>query len=353
MFTVVSYAQNNQSNEEQIVTFNEKIHDFGDMLLTDGPKTCTFTMTNISDSPIVIHNVVSSCGCTIPEWSKAPIPKGGKATIKVTYLNDQGPYPFNKTITVYVSSVTRPVVLRIRGDVHEKILSLKEMYTCRIGSAFALKTDEYTLGYILQGAKKYDEAVVANLSSSPITVKTEAASDALEIEITPNPIPANSTAKMRYTVNTAKGEKNWGRTAYQTSFTVNGVKQTGTITVEANINDNFDSYTKTMLAKAPLPFIEKAYYEFGQVKKGQKVESSFLLKNSGKSDLVIHKIDSDKAGTVIDNKMPIVIKAGSTASIKFRFDTSGYEGEVLNVLNLITNAPTKPNINFFISGIIL
>ena len=158
---------------------------------------------------------------------------------------------------------------------------------------------------------------------------------------------------MRFTVNTAKGAKNWGKTVYQTFFKVNGENQTGPVRIEANINDNFDSYSKTDLAKAPLPFIEKAYYEFGQVKKGQKVESSFVLKNSGKSDLVIHKIDSDKKGTVIENKMPVVIKPGSSASIKFRFDTSSEEGEVLNVLNLITNAPTKPNINFFISGIIL
>ena len=135
------------------IAFDKKVHDFGDILLTDGAQTCTFTMTNISESPIVIHNVISSCGCTVPVWSKAPIRKGEKTTITVTYSNDQGPYPFNKTITVYVSDVTRPVILRIKGDVHEKSLSLDNIYTSKIGNALALKEKELSIGYILQGEK--------------------------------------------------------------------------------------------------------------------------------------------------------------------------------------------------------
>ena len=49
---------------EKVVSFDRKIHDFGDIVISDGAVQCLFTFTNVSNSPIVIHNVVSSCGCT-------------------------------------------------------------------------------------------------------------------------------------------------------------------------------------------------------------------------------------------------------------------------------------------------
>lgn len=53
-------------------------------------------------------------------------------------FNDEGPYPFDKTLTVYMSGLKKPVVLRLRGVVHEKKLSLNELYPQRRGS-LALK----------------------------------------------------------------------------------------------------------------------------------------------------------------------------------------------------------------------
>ena len=89
-------------SEEKVVSFNEKVHDFGDILVSDKSVSCVFVFTNISDKPVVVHNVVSSCGCTTPEWTKSPVKPGEKGNIKVTFKNDQGAYPFNKSITAYI-----------------------------------------------------------------------------------------------------------------------------------------------------------------------------------------------------------------------------------------------------------
>ena len=42
------------------VKMDKTVHDFGDILVTDGPVTATFTATNIGDKPLVIYSVVSS-----------------------------------------------------------------------------------------------------------------------------------------------------------------------------------------------------------------------------------------------------------------------------------------------------
>ena len=123
--------------EADVIRFDSKVHDFGDVLIAEGPVSCVFTFTNIGSKPLVIHNVISSCGCTTPEWTREPVKPGASGSIQATFSNDQGPYPFDKTLTVYVgvgaSSLDRPVVLRLRGVAHEKKKDLDELFTSAIG----------------------------------------------------------------------------------------------------------------------------------------------------------------------------------------------------------------------------
>ena len=97
----VIYAQTEAGNP---LKFEKMSHNFGKFNINSGPKECSFEYTNTGSDPIAINNVISSCGCTEPVWDKKPIMPRQKGKIDVTYLNDQGPYPFEKTITVYTSA---------------------------------------------------------------------------------------------------------------------------------------------------------------------------------------------------------------------------------------------------------
>ena len=46
--------------EADVIRFDKKVHDFGDVMIAEGPVSCIFTFTNIGKDPIVIHNVISS-----------------------------------------------------------------------------------------------------------------------------------------------------------------------------------------------------------------------------------------------------------------------------------------------------
>lgn len=100
--------------------FDKTVHDFGEISVKDGPVSCEFTVTNTSDKPSTIFAVVSSCGCTEVEWTRTTIEPGGKGSIKATFANEDGPYPFDKTLTVYTSDSKRPVILHLRGVVTNK-----------------------------------------------------------------------------------------------------------------------------------------------------------------------------------------------------------------------------------------
>lgn len=345
--SVTALSQNTSQPEDKVVSFDTKTHDFGDVLITDGPLSCKFVMTNISNNPIVIHNVVSSCGCTVPDYDKKPIEPGKSTTIEVTYSNDQGPYPFNKTITVYVSGVNRPVVLKIKGEVHDRQKTLEELYTVKMGP-LAVRSNTVSMGYIAQGRRKSEDGEIANMTNQPVKV-TVAADEAVSVSISPNPIPARSSARVKYTVNTGNGPKNWGKTVYKISFMADG-KQQGGVSLNATINDDFDNMTKRQMDKAPVVKLDNTYSELKEVKSGSVVRKSFKVLNTGATDLSVYKIDIDGKNTKVLTKMPISVKPGGSATVDFTFDATSGDGETIDVLTLTTNSVSKPQVNYFITA---
>lgn len=351
-FAATALAQGDlrKAEEERVIQFDEKIHDFGDVLESDGSLTHTFTFKNVYRDPIVVHNVVSSCGCTTPQWTREPIMPGKEGSIKVTFSNDQGPYPFDKSLTVYVSNLSRPVILRIRGNVLDRKKPLSAAYPLRFGP-IGFRQTEFSLGYVDQGVSKADYTQIANLSRTSATINVSPESEILQVTVTPNPVPAGKTARLNFTIETnAAQEPVWGRVDQKASFTVNGQKVPGEITVSAVIKDNFCNMTDAQMASAPSPVIDKSYFEFGQIKSGTVVGARYTVINKGKTPLVIHTVDGKEKGVRVATKMPLTIAAGKSAVIKVNFDSTGYSGEMLEVLTMITNSPSKPIVNLFLTG---
>ena len=340
--------------EADVIRFDKKVHDFGDVLMAEGPVSCIFTFTNIGQQPLVVHNVISSCGCTTPEWTREPVKPGATGTIQATFSNDQGPYPFDKTLTVYVgvgaSSLDRPVILRLRGVSHEKKKDLDELFTTHIGP-LGLRKVETSIGYIDQGVVKSDQLQVANLSKSELTVEAVEVSPGLTVTVTPNPIPARSMARLSYAVNPAEmGGTAWGKQRFETSFRLGGKTYPDKLTVTGVIKDNFEKLSKNEVEQAAVPVVDRSYFEFGEVKKGSVVNATYTLRNKGKNPLVIHHIDGTAAA--VQTQLPLTVKPGGKAEIKVKLDTGKleYAGEVIEVLSVITNAPSKPIMNLFITG---
>ena len=86
--------------------------------------TYNFKFTNNADKPIVITNVKSSCGCTIPSWPKEPVQPGKTGSIAVKY-NTKLSGSFNKTVQVFSTASNSPVKLSIRGKVNARPSDIK------------------------------------------------------------------------------------------------------------------------------------------------------------------------------------------------------------------------------------
>ena len=102
------------------IKFDTLTHNFGTFSEKEPVVKCTFTFTNVGESPLVINQAVASCGCTVPEYTKTPILPGQKGEIKVTY-DGTGKFPghFKKSITVRTNGVVEMTRLYIEGDMEE------------------------------------------------------------------------------------------------------------------------------------------------------------------------------------------------------------------------------------------
>lgn len=94
-------------------------HDFG--TIKEGEKVeYTYKFTNTGEAPLIIQNAQPSCGCTVPNWTKEPIPVGGTGFVKAEFDSNGKPNIQNKTITVTANTWPKVTTLRFKAMVTPK-----------------------------------------------------------------------------------------------------------------------------------------------------------------------------------------------------------------------------------------
>lgn len=98
------------------VTFSKTLHDFGK--ITEGEVVGTnFNFVNTGNSNLIILDASASCGCTVPKWSKEPIPPGGKGTLEVIFDSSGREGKQNKSVSVRTNASDQNVLLYITAEV--------------------------------------------------------------------------------------------------------------------------------------------------------------------------------------------------------------------------------------------
>lgn len=108
------------SKEKAEMKFSETVHDFGAVKEGGGPVSVEFPFTNTGGANLVVYEAKADCGCTTPDYPKAPIPPGKGGKIKVTYNPLGRPGAFDKVITIKTNGKPGKVRLKIRGNVVPK-----------------------------------------------------------------------------------------------------------------------------------------------------------------------------------------------------------------------------------------
>ena len=103
------------------IKFDKTTYDFGNFSENEPIVSGVFIFTNVGDAPLVIHQAVASCGCTVPEYTKEPVLPGQSGTLKVTY-NGEGKFPghFKKSITLRTNGKTEMMRIYVEGNMKAK-----------------------------------------------------------------------------------------------------------------------------------------------------------------------------------------------------------------------------------------
>ena len=114
---VTGFAAMAQQKADDVAKLSADQYSFG-KIKQGVPVTRYFTISYISDKPLVIESAWAGCGCTTPEWSKEPIAPKGTSKLKVGY-NAANAAPFTKEVYVKFAGIQEPKVVRITGEVLE------------------------------------------------------------------------------------------------------------------------------------------------------------------------------------------------------------------------------------------
>ena len=104
-----------QTDNKPEFKFAEETHDFG-KVPQGKPVSWEFKFTNTGEEPLIISNVESTCGCTVPKYTNTPVLKGESGVITVTF-NAANVQAFSKAVTIKSNARTPVKLLYIKGEV--------------------------------------------------------------------------------------------------------------------------------------------------------------------------------------------------------------------------------------------
>jgi hypothetical protein len=98
------------------VKFEALEHDFG--TINEGQKvTHTYKFTNTGAAPLIIQSAQPTCGCTVSDYSKDPIPVGGTGFVTAEFDSHGKTGVQNKTVTVTANTWPKQTTLRFKAMV--------------------------------------------------------------------------------------------------------------------------------------------------------------------------------------------------------------------------------------------
>lgn len=105
-------------DDKNLPDFKFEVEEYNYGTIKQGETvTYEFSYVNTGKEPLIITNAQASCGCTVPSWTKEPIKKGEKGSIKVSF-NSAGKMGMqDKTVTITSNAKSGTKVLHMKGNI--------------------------------------------------------------------------------------------------------------------------------------------------------------------------------------------------------------------------------------------
>ncbi len=101
------------------IQLEETAFDFGE--ITEGIKvTHNFKFKNTGNTPLIITDVQTTCGCTVPNWNHSPIQPNATDEINVQFNSDGKEGRMEKPVTIIANTYPAKTEFKLTGFVKKK-----------------------------------------------------------------------------------------------------------------------------------------------------------------------------------------------------------------------------------------
>ncbi len=345
------FAATINSLAQPILSLSEPELNLGTIDEAHGKVFHSFSILNSGKDTLVISEISASCSCTSIQKYDNNLPPGvmGKFAIEFNPKNMNG--KFGKTITIKSNSQNGDQEIKIIGTVIQANTAYD--YSGPFFQYGNLKFSSPKLSFdtIPDSKVAVDSILIVNVWNKSIKIEIDPYTGNAKFlmsvtEIAPNGfaylvIKYNPTQKTEYGDFTERVQLN----------TNDSLMQKKQISIRGYIKEDFSLLSEIEKKNAPVLLIESVVFDFGEITQGKTVETSFLIENKGKSNLIFRKIKPACGCTSLNSEIK-ELKPGEKYTLKFKFSSQGKSGVQDKTIELITNDPKNPVKKLHIKGTI-
>lgn len=318
------------ATKENPLVFDSIVCDFGTVKEADGTLFHTFHFINAASATTVISKVTASCSCVTVSYPQARM-KGGEAGEISVALNPLGLLgDIVREVFVCVEGYD-PVMLELKADIVPSKLEINDIYRVSLPSGLRMTTATANFGYIALGHSEKKRIDIVNTSSAPLRIGLEVLSAASFLNAAcPELLAPGEAGSIILNYSLPDSDRAYGRHTDEIRIYINDNPVTRTVSTSSIGVGAFPAAGK------PKPAFQ-TYPSKPQPKKSLfgGWTASFTVKNAGKGDLVIYKVQSDDF-TECSIEDGEVIPAGKEKKVTLR------SGNAAMNAGLVTNDPSRP-----------
>ncbi|MGB0851268.1 MAG: DUF1573 domain-containing protein, partial [Bacteroidia bacterium] len=325
------------------IVFDKTFHNFGTIFMENGVVTANYNFTNKGLENFIVSSVEAACGCTNPRSSKDTIGPGESGVISVEF-DPKGMVGTAKKWVYVHSKFVDGFQIELNFEATIKSTNNRnagEYYRGEYGYLLVDRTD------LLWGDKfqndvfqdslvltndGYDDIVIKKLRDNPVFI----ASPNL-----PLTIKAGESKPMYLDIDLRKIDTVGQYYENLKLITTDRFFKIKSINYGINFKDDFSTWKRRDLKNAAHISLSNEVLDFGQMASGGIKQKPVTISNTGKSTLIIKRIESDCSCALLrlNNKR---IEPGKSITVQVKFDALFKEGAQTKIITLYTNDPNRP-----------
>lgn len=298
----------------QKITTQHEVVDCGQVVFNK-PVTAEFVLKNDGHKPLVINNVLKSCGCTEVDYPKMGIAAGESFVIKAVYDAKQMG-TFTKQVCLYTNADEEPFILSMRGKVVGSVVDFAGSYDEMLG---VIKSDAQEVEFddVNRGDRPVQRIHIFNPTDELLEPVVMHLPPYLHAFVSPSKVAPRHSAEISFVLDSKKlrdlglnqtsvylGERPGDRIAPEKEIVVSAVLLPG-----------FENMTPTKKALAPKIEMSATDLNLGSFNGKKKLKGEILITNKGKSELDIRSMQMFTMGLQVNLKKS-KIQPGETVKMK-------------------------------------